>query len=372
LASTWSIVMDSRRILIIDDSEDDRDLYRRYLAKDTLADWVIVESQDGEEGVSRFHADPSDLVLLDYSLPGRSGIDLLNDFRGNKHYVPVVLVTGQGNEAIAIECMKNGAQDYLVKGDITPESLQRAVHNALDRIAMFDKINRQHESLRNFAHLLAHDLKAPIKRMMALGDIIEESVGNKDYAVADRYFREVKKSALHMDRLIDALDDYNKLDGNELPFEQVSIRTLVDDVLSMLGEAIRESGAKVTCDGLPEVQGNAVQLSQLLQNLISNGIKYSDAEVPAVHISATAGEDGCQVSVSDNGIGIAPQYFQRIFQPFKRLHGTNEYAGSGLGLSICKKVVEAHGGRIWCESESGKGTTFHFILPKRDLPGRTS
>jgi signal transduction histidine kinase len=363
---------DRKNLLIIDDSEDDRDLYRRYLAADNHAVWSVVEAASGEDGLEKFQAEAFDLVLLDYSLPGRSGVDLLNDCKGDMPYVPVVFVTGQGNELIAIECMKHGAQDYLVKGDITPESLQRAIHNALGRIEMFKKIDRQHESLKNFAHVLAHDLRAPIKRLRALGEIIADAVENKEYDVIDRFFHEVTKSAVHMERLIDTLVDFNEMDGVEAAFEPVRVQTLLEDVLAMLNFLIVERSASVTYDPLPEVKGNASQLTQLLQNLVTNGIKYSDSANPEVHFSAVELEAAWQISVRDNGIGIAPQYLQRIFEPFARLHGTDRYSGSGLGLAICKKVVECHDGQIWCESEPGKGTTFHVILPKSDSPDRRS
>lgn len=353
----------NNRILIVDDTETDREMYRRCLEKGGFAGWTIVESEDGADALAQYRAVAFDLVLLDYSLPGRTGIDLLKDFREDQDYAPVVIITGQGNEGVAIDCMKNGAQDYLVKGEFSAESFLHAVRNALERIEMQKKIARQYESLKNFSHVLAHDLKAPIKRMYSLSDIISDSVERKQYETVDRFFGEVRKSAVLMDELIDALNAYNSLDAADVAFDCVDMQTVFGNLMSIAGTEIEEKRAKVTCDGLPVVRGNAAQLTQLLQNLVLNGIKYSRSDVPTVHVAAAQVDGEWRISVRDNGIGIDCQYFRRIFEPFKRLHGSDEFSGSGLGLATCKRIVDAHGGRIWCESDLGVGTTFHFTLP---------
>jgi len=131
-----------------------------------------------------------------------------------------------------------------------------------------------------------------------------------------------------------------------------------------LRAAIEESGAAVTHDPLPVVRGDDSQLAQLFQNLIGNALKFRSASVPRIHVSAREDKDHWEFAVRDNGIGIDPQYFERIFMVFQRLHNKDEYPGTGIGLAICKKVVDRHGGRIWVESEPGKGTAFRFTLPK--------
>jgi light-regulated signal transduction histidine kinase (bacteriophytochrome) len=162
--------------------------------------------------------------------------------------------------------------------------------------------------------------------------------------------------------LIDTLYQYTKAD-ERVPFESTEMDQVMRDTLSNLEHLIRERGARVTYDSLPAVAGNASQLTQLLQNLIGNAVKYCEAKTPSVHIGVGLREENRRsFFVKDNGIGISREYYRQIFEPFKRLHGSGAYEGTGLGLATCKKIVERHDGRIWCESEQGRGSTFFFTL----------
>ena len=163
--------------------------------------------------------------------------------------------------------------------------------------------------------------------------------------------------------MVDTLHEYTKLEAH-VEFEPVNLNLVVEDALSNLDQIISKMGAMVTHDDLPVVFGHAPLLTQLLQNLIGNGIKYCDVDTPMVHVSASPERDGFwRISVRDNGIGIDPEFHQQIFEPFKRLHGRGKFEGTGLGLATCKKIVNRHDGRIWCESNLDGGTTFNFSLP---------
>jgi two-component system, chemotaxis family, sensor kinase Cph1 len=148
----------------------------------------------------------------------------------------------------------------------------------------------------------------------------------------------------------------------------VDMGAVLDRVLITLGPAMEESGAVVTHDELPTICADPGQMGQLFQNLVANAVKFRGAEDPRVHVGAERGEGEWIFSVADNGIGIAPEFRERIFVIFQRLHNRSEYPGTGIGLSICRKIVERHGGRIWLESEPGQGTTFHFTFPDKDCP----
>lgn len=350
-------------ILIIDDSEDDRDLYKRYLASDSRYDWTFSEAENADEGLQTFEAERRPLVLLDYSLPGRSGLDLLGDLKGDNMYAPAVFLTGQGNEAIAIECMKLGAQDYLAKGDVTPESLQRAVRNAQDRVNMMQQIDRQRDALEIFARLLAHDLKAPIRHMISLSTMIEEALEQGNSDEIREYTGLSQKAGRRLQQLIDTLGEYNKIDGGDVKFGPVPMDDVVRDVLDQLSVVIYDKGAVITHDPLPSIHGNAPQLAQLLQNLIANGIKFCDSDAPKIHIGVTELDEGLCLSVKDNGIGIPEDAASRVFEPFRRLHSQDKFEGTGLGLATCKKIIGRHQGRIWCEPAGDGGTVFKFVLP---------
>lgn len=168
-----------------------------------------------------------------------------------------------------------------------------------------------------------------------------------------------------MQRLIDDLLAYSRVGTHGKPFEETDLERLLGGVLGNLHKAIQESGAIVTHDPLPTVWADWTQMGQLLQNLISNAIKFRRGPGPRIHVGVICDGDAYRFRVTDDGIGIDPSYFDRIFVIFQRLHAQGEYPGTGIGLAICKRIVDRHGGRIWVESESGRGTSFHFSLPVR-------
>ena len=186
---------------------------------------------------------------------------------------------------------------------------------------------------------------------------------------ADEFIGFAVDGALRMQELINDLLAYSRVGSRSLEVERVEANVLVDRVIGDLRGAIEDSAATVTRDNLPTLQADATQLEQLFQNLIANGIKFRRHDVPPeVHVTARRAAGGWCFAVSDNGIGIEQQYLDRIFVLFRRLHSRAEYPGTGIGLAICKKIVERHGGTIAVRSEPGRGTTFEFTLPER-APG---
>ena len=184
---------------------------------------------------------------------------------------------------------------------------------------------------------------------------------------ADEFIAFAVNGANRMQALIQDLLAFSRVDTQGQHFEATSVETLLGYALDNLKGGIEESGAVVTHDPLPTVMADERQLLHLLQNLLSNAIKFRGQDPPLVHISAERRDNQWQFSVRDNGIGIDPQYAERIFVIFQRLHTNAEYPGTGIGLSLCKKIVERHGGRIWMESQLGQGATFYFTLPVRDM-----
>jgi light-regulated signal transduction histidine kinase (bacteriophytochrome) len=195
--------------------------------------------------------------------------------------------------------------------------------------------------------------------------LLERRYKGKLDADADEFIAYALEGAARMRALTNDLLEYSRVGTRGRPFEPTDCVGVIQGVLANLLAAVEESGAVVTYDGLPTVMADATQLTQLFQNLIGNAIKFRGKEPPPVRISAERQGKEWLFSVSDNGIGIAPEYTDRIFNIFQRLHSRSEYPGTGIGLAICKKIVERHGGRIWVESEPGKGSTFHFTIPDR-------
>ena len=180
---------------------------------------------------------------------------------------------------------------------------------------------------------------------------------------ADEFIGFAVDGATRMQRLIEDLLAFSRVGTRGKDLEPTECEAVLERTLRSLGTAVEESGAQVTCDPLPTVPADDVQLAQVFQNLIGNAIKFRGQEPPRVHISAQRDGSNWRFSVRDNGIGVDPQYNERIFVIFQRLHGREEYPGTGIGLAICRKIVERHGGRIWVESQPGQGATFYFTIP---------
>jgi signal transduction histidine kinase len=230
-------------------------------------------------------------------------------------------------------------------------------------------LQRSNAALQRFAYVSSHDLQEPIRTIRTFNQLLAKEYSGKLDPKADQYIEFVVEASARMQNLVTDLMTYSRILDPEAPREVkvTSSRQALDTVLLDLREAIEDSGAEITQSALPDLSIDETQLKQIFQNLISNAIKYRRPGQP-LRISVTAERSGSEwaFSVRDNGIGIEPQYFDQIFQAFRRLHG-KEYPGSGVGLTICKEIVESSGGRMWVESELGQGSTFKFTLPAADV-----
>ncbi|MEJ2680426.1 MAG: ATP-binding protein [Gammaproteobacteria bacterium] len=356
-------------ILIADDDDGDRKQVKRALKQARLS-CEITEAVNMNEVITVCENQSFDCAILDYQMPGQNGLVGVELLHKKIPYMAIIMATGQGDEMVAAEAIKRGASDYIPKRAITAESIKHLVENALEKANLNRQVNEQREALENFAEILAHDLVAPIRNIRGFSDLITKAVEKGEHEKVSEYCQRVNKSGKRMQALIETLNEYNKVTRNDITFETVSLESALHHALENLSLVIKERNAHITHDTLPEVTGNLPQLIQLLQNLIGNGIKYCDQETPTVHISAEMRDGTCCVSIKDNGIGIPEKFYTVVFNPFKRLHSPNEekYPGTGLGLATCKKIVERHGGNIWCESEKTKGTAFYFTISRKDLP----
>lgn len=226
-----------------------------------------------------------------------------------------------------------------------------------------EKLEISNKELEQFAYVASHDLQEPLRMVSSFTQLLERRYKNQLDNDADDYIYYIVEGAQRMKELIDDLLAFSRLNTQIKEFELVNLDTAVNNVISYLRTSIDEVNADVTCDLLPIVRGDPTQIIQLLQNLIANGIKFHGDDPPRIHISAAEKGDRWLIGVRDNGIGIDTSHQKQIFNVFKRLHPNSEYPGTGIGLSICKRIVERHNGKIWVESEPGKGSTFYFTLP---------
>ena len=232
-----------------------------------------------------------------------------------------------------------------------------------DLLRNVEELNRSNEELEQFAYIASHDLQEPLRMVASYTQLIARRYKGKLDADADEFIFYAVDGANRMQRLIQDLLAYSRIGTQGKKLLNISSEEALQQSLINLSSTIEKSGALVTHGPLPAVAADESQLVQLFQNLVGNAIKYQRDAVPRVHISAAKdGEKKWLFSVQDNGLGIEPQYFEKIFGMFQRLHKREEYDGTGIGLAICKKIVERHGGDISVESETGQGSTFRFAL----------
>jgi PAS domain S-box-containing protein len=226
-----------------------------------------------------------------------------------------------------------------------------------------DALERSNLDLQQFAYVASHDLQTPLRNITGFAQLMQRTYGGRLDSTADDWLQRIVNGTQRMHALVRDLLAFSRVDSAARPFGAADLNTVFDDVVSWLKPAIDGAGALVTRDNLPVVIGDSNQLAQLLQNLIGNAILYRGEATPQIHVSARSENDHWMVSVRDNGIGIDPRHQERIFEIFQRLHTQRDYPGTGIGLAICRRVVNRHGGRIWIESTPGAGSTFLFTLP---------
>ncbi|HLN20826.1 MAG TPA: PAS domain-containing protein [Bacteroidales bacterium] len=243
--------------------------------------------------------------------------------------------------------------------DIT--GLKEGTENLISRLNQ--ELLRSNRELESFAYVASHDLQEPLRMITSFTQLLEVQYGEKLDARAREYIEYATSGAKRMYDLINSLLAYSRINKKELAYARIDVNKVVDAVRKNLSLKILEKEVLLNTEKLPFIYGDYDQMVHLFQNIIANGIKFSKVN-PVITITAKASKGYWTFSISDNGIGIEPQYFERIFQIFQRLHPREHYEGTGIGLAICKRIVERHGGRIWIESQPGKGSAFFFTLPR--------
>jgi signal transduction histidine kinase len=317
------------------------------------------------------------IVLADYNLPQWRGMEALAILAQENVDVPLILVTGALGEVTAVECLKEGATDYVLKGSLT--RLPVAVHRALAEKKLRDQrtegervlahkveeLAHSNQELEQFAYVASHDLQEPLRMVASYTQLLGERYRGKLDENADKYIGYAVDGAQRMQTLIHDLLAFSRAGRKDPNTVDVDCNVVMNDAMLNLAASIQESGAVIVAEDLPVVPADRLQLGQLLQNLIGNAIKFRKENVPAISVKAEAVGDFWQFSVSDNGIGISAEHGEQIFAVFRRLHTRAEYSGNGIGLAICRKIVEHYGGKIWVESTAGEGSIFKFTLPAR-------
>jgi two-component system sensor histidine kinase/response regulator len=380
---------EAHTVLLVEDNAYDAKLIEHALARASLPRWRVERVTRLSDGVERLRQGGIDAALVDLSLPDSSGLDTIEAMLTAAPAVPMVVVTGLDDEQLAIDLLQHGAQDYLLKQDIEPKLLARTIRYAIERsrTKALESLNRQleeaqssltqavgelrqtNEDLAQFTYFASHDLQEPVRKINYFAAQLQEDLGDGLNDEARTDFHYLLDAARRMQALIRSLLMLCKAGHAEMERGPVDLERCANDALECLSEKIEATNAMVVRDPLPVVEGDATLLTHLYQNLIGNALKFSKVEPPTIALTAERHDDHCVLGVRDNGIGIEPKFAQTIFAPFRRLHRRDQYEGAGIGLAICKKVVDRHGGRIWVESQPGAGAHFKFLLPEHQPHG---
>lgn len=362
------------RVLLIEDVPADAEIEIAELRRAGFE--VSADVVDTRERVrERLGKTSYDVILADYSLPTFRGMDTLDILREKNLNTPLILVTGMLSSETAVECVKQGAMDYVLKDHLA--RLDISVRRALEEIRLrqerahaqeqlankVEELARSNCDLEQFAYVVSHDLQEPLRMVASYTQLLSERYGGQLDSAADRYISYAVEGATRMQALLEDLLAFSRIGRSGAAPAPTDVNSAINEVLKNLVHTLKEHSVTVTCNPLPTILADHFQVVQLFQNLIGNAVKFRAKRHPCVTISAEKKGHEWLFSVFDNGIGIAGEHKEFIFKIFQRLHTRAEYPGNGVGLAICKKIVEHNGGRIWVDSELGRGANFRFTFP---------
>jgi signal transduction histidine kinase len=377
------------KILVVEDERGSRIALRAAL--EPLGQ-ELIECSSGEDALRQLLSREVAVILLDIRLPGIDGFETAAAIRerSSLRETPILFLTSMlPDETHVARGYELGAIDYMFK-PIIAEILQakvrvllelcekrryveeqaaelRALNADLERRVELRtaELMRSNRELEQFAHVASHDLQEPLRMVAQYTQLLSERYQGKLDDKADKYIGYAVDGAKRMQRMIKDLLTFSMIRSQARRPASTDLNEVLDAVLFSMQTALAEAGAEVTAEPrpLPTIAADAEQLGRVLQNLISNAIKFRGADPPRIHLTARATDGGWLLAVADNGIGFEMEYADRIFQMFQRLHERGRYQGTGIGLSIVKHIVERHGGRVWAESQPGEGATFFLLLP---------
>ena len=376
------------------------------LVGDRDADWSVMEGLRGSQGVDFVWATSADetlallrkrdwaLVFLELQAKGIDGIALARAIHRQQasRHIPVVFIVGAGLEGVApfldsddgpVDCLSRPLDPEAVRRKVTLFCcLQERCENARRRLEELERLfrertvelERRNQDIERFAVTVAHSLQAPLdtiaehmERVVANGKT-NGGTGGEEFS--SYFLSRALDTAHRMKHLIGAVLRYTRIEEGAKAFEPVDLKCLVQEVIADLDHAVHSTGAQIDVRHLPEVQGNPDLLRELFENLLDNAIKFCDATSPEIRIAAEAREGYWVFAVTDNGIGMASDDLAHVFQMFRRGRHEGCYPGHGIGLALCERIVEHHGGALWAESSPGNGSTFYFTIPV--APERTA
>ncbi len=383
-------------VLLVEDSPEDARIVQLVLSEGrgamavSFGLFAVTRVARLEEALNLLDKKRFAVVLLDLGLPDSVGLETLAAVRAAATSVPIVILTGIDDDGLALAAIQQGAQDYLAKDHLEGRLLSRTIRHAIERKraeiellrhnreveaaraqieqqavelkARAEQLDRTNRDLDDFTYIASHDLKEPLRGISAYCEILREDYEDKLDSGARCRLDALVKMCDRLATLVDNLLTYSRVGSVRPPDDLIDLHALAEEAIASLRPTIDRRDALVRIVGrLPKVRGDSTVIGMVFGNLISNALKFNDGGRAEVEIGVLAG-DPATIYVKDNGIGIEQKHYDDIFTIFRRLHGRKKYEGTGAGLTIVRKIVQSHGGRIWLESELGRETTFFFTL----------
>lgn len=354
-------------LLLVEDSPADARFVREMLKDAATARFDVVHVERLGEAINRVGDGDIQVILLDLSLPDAQGIETLALLHNTAPRLPIVVMSGVDDESVAMQGLREGAQDYLVKGRVESDLLVRSLRYAIERQHTEDRLSAKTREQEHFIYTVSHDLRAPLVSLQGMASILIEDYGATLDADARMYIDRIVANAQKMQTLLNDLLEISRVGRVDMELDSIDLHDVVCSVSEQLQHTLSARGATLQIEGrLPRVYANRTRMTQVFTNLIDNAVAYTPpARAPLVLIGAAARPDGWELRVQDNGVGIPRSFQHKVFDIFQRLPTGKALnpSGSGVGLAIVSRIVESHGGRLWIESMEGVGTTIHFTLP---------
>jgi two-component system sensor histidine kinase/response regulator len=379
------------QILLVEDNPGDVRLIQEMLSEAGAVRFSLEIANSLAAALERLRAGGIDVLLLDLGLPDSNGLRTFTSVHAQTPALPIIVFTGFGDQSLALKVVQQGAQDYLVKGQVDSNLIWRAIRYAMERqqgsrelVLSETRVRHLNESLERrvadrtaelaaanreletFTYSVSHDLRAPLRQIDGFSRILVEHVGPGLDSKSQHYLRRIQEGTQHMGRLVDDLLNLAQLGRQHVRTRPTPLDAIVNAALGGLRAGLGDRIIQWAIGGLPTVECDPGLMRIVFTNLLSNAIKYTrPREVAIIEVACTVSNGPCTVFVRDNGVGFNMKYADKLFGVFQRLHRADQFEGTGVGLATVQRIIHKHGGEIWAEAEPDQGATFFFTLARR-------